>query len=372
MLYMDLDLILHIVILVDAARCAFMMDILDTHHGMPHTVRRESIYDDVIEIYTENLCDILVEFPFRIRYDNEKAIDTGGVSRDMFSSFWEEAYIKHFDGEKLLVPAVQPGMDMHVYSQLGTILSHGFMCCGYLPVRIAFPVIAAILKGPDVIIPERVLLESFIDFLSSHESSKLRAAIVESRTTLTPDMRASLIDILSRFECREMPTSENVQRLVLTVARHIFLGKPLGVLYCLKSGVPKPYNEFWSSYSVEKMFSLYKSLNATTTSVLALMDEPKDMNPAEQRIYNYLVSFVSSLKDDELRMFMRFVTGSSAMVAKPISLTFNHLTGLARRPISHTCGCSLELSLAYSTFPEFELEFSRVLSSEFSWIMDAI
>lgn len=121
-----------------------------------------------------------------------RRLSTRGVSRDMFSSFWKEAYIKHFDGEKLLVPAVQPGMDMHVNSQLGTILSHGFMCCGYLPVRIAFPVIAAILKGPDVIVPERVHLESFIDFLSSHESSKLRAAIVESRTTLTPDMRASL------------------------------------------------------------------------------------------------------------------------------------------------------------------------------------
>ena len=30
-------------------------------------------------------------------------MDTGGVSRDMFSSFWEEAYRKNFDGESLIL-----------------------------------------------------------------------------------------------------------------------------------------------------------------------------------------------------------------------------------------------------------------------------
>ena len=54
-----------------------------------------------------NLYDILKEFPFRIRYEDERAVDTGGVCRDMFSAFWEEAHRKHFDGEKLLVLPMQ-------------------------------------------------------------------------------------------------------------------------------------------------------------------------------------------------------------------------------------------------------------------------
>ena len=37
--------------------------------------------------------------------------------------------MKNFDGEKLLVPAVHPNMDMTVLRLLGTILSHGFMVC---------------------------------------------------------------------------------------------------------------------------------------------------------------------------------------------------------------------------------------------------
>ena len=75
-----------------------MMDNIDTHHGLPRAVRRENIYMDVLEMYQENMEEILGEFPFRVKYENEKACDTGGVCRDMFSSFWEEAYLQHFDG----------------------------------------------------------------------------------------------------------------------------------------------------------------------------------------------------------------------------------------------------------------------------------
>ena len=47
--------------------------------------------------------EILKELPFRVQFKSERAVDTGGVSRDMFSSFWEEAYRKNFDGESLLL-----------------------------------------------------------------------------------------------------------------------------------------------------------------------------------------------------------------------------------------------------------------------------
>ena len=59
---------------------------------------------------------------------------------------WEEAYLKKFDGESLLVPAIHPNTDMASFPILGTVLAHGFMVCGYLPVRIAFPVLAAALQ----------------------------------------------------------------------------------------------------------------------------------------------------------------------------------------------------------------------------------
>lgn len=280
--------------------------------------------------------------------------------------------MKNFDGERLLVPSVNPSVNTDMFGVLGTILTHGFMCCGFLPIRITFPVIAAILLGPDVHIQESILLEAFVDFLCSHESAMLREAFISTQKTssLTADMQSSLIDILSRFGCTEMPTANNLKQLILNVAKHTFLGKPLGLLYKLKSGVPLPYNTFWAKYSVETLYGLYKTLNVTAASVLSVIVEPDNMNTAKKRIFNYILSFICNMKNDELRTLIRFITGSSVLVAKEINVSFNHLTGLARRPISHTCGSNLELSLAYDTFPEFEQEFKTILASEYSWIMD--
>ena len=80
--------------LVDDARLLYMMDEMDTHHGLPRPVKRGSVYNDVMEMYRDAKCGILMEFPFRIRYEDEQAVDTGGVCRDMFSGFWEQAYVK--------------------------------------------------------------------------------------------------------------------------------------------------------------------------------------------------------------------------------------------------------------------------------------
>ena len=84
------------------------------------------------------------EYPFRIAYKHEKAINTGGVSRDFFSAFWEVVYIKDFDGGSTYIPSVHPHADMSHYRVLGSILAHGFMSCGLLPNRLAFPVVACL------------------------------------------------------------------------------------------------------------------------------------------------------------------------------------------------------------------------------------
>ena len=57
-------------------RQTFMCDDVETSQGLTRAFRRDHVYEDVIETYQEN---ILREFPFRVRYDKERAIDTGGV-----------------------------------------------------------------------------------------------------------------------------------------------------------------------------------------------------------------------------------------------------------------------------------------------------
>ena len=66
-----------------------------------------------------------MEIQFRIRYKDSQAVDTGGVARDLFSVFWDIAYLRTFDGGNSLTPTVHPHMDMSIYAVLGSIISHG-------------------------------------------------------------------------------------------------------------------------------------------------------------------------------------------------------------------------------------------------------
>lgn len=106
-----------------------------------------------------------------------------------------------------------------------------------------------------------------------------------------------------------------------------------------------------------------------------MIEEPIFSNSSQERLYGFLYDFVGDMKRDEIRLFLRFVTGSAVYLAKSIQITFNDLCGLARRPISHTCSCTLELPVSYKTRQEFVSEFEEVLreaDNVFAWRMDAI
>jgi len=235
----------------------------------------------------------------------------------MFSGFWLDAYLRAFDGGSELIPAVHPHTDMAIYSVLGTVLSHGFVLSGFLPTHLAFPVVASTAHGPMVAIPDTIIVQSFSDYLSSYDSTVIQEALVLASNLqlkkFADDQLSQLINILSLLGCREMPSPTNLKCLIVEVARHELLIKPLGALYALRSGVR-----------------------------------------------------------DELSDFLDFVTGSSVLVAKYISISFNSLSGLSRRPISHTCSNALELPTTYFTYPELVQELVAVLTSKVMWPMDTL
>ena len=219
----------------------------------------------------------------------------------------------------------------------------------------------------DVCIPDHILSESLMEFLSEHDGTILREALhYEGAPDFPNDLKSKVINIVSKFECSEIPAPSNLKVILLHVAKFQFLVKPLGLLYAMRSGLPIVYHGFWEEFTIEKMFDFYRSLNATPSSVIELIQEPDLTNMAENRVYNYLLSLIGNMKQSELKLFLRFVTGSGVLLHKSIQVSFNSLSGFARRPISHTCDCRLELSVSYSSYPDFENEFLTVLHNELS------
>ena len=90
-------------------------------------------------------------------------------------------------------------------------------------------------------------------------------------------------------------------------------------------------------------------------------------------MFNYLTQYIGRMKVEEVHRFLWFWTGSSVCVNIPLKVIFNGLSGLERRPIAHTCDCKLELSRTYTTFLDFAMEFTTILSQEDNgWNMDGI
>ena len=243
---------------MEAERERYAIDSLDTHHGLPRLVRRNHIFEDVISLYKDNGNDIFKEYPFRIKFMGEKAVDTGGVCRDMFSAFWDIAYDKAFDGVNALIPAVHPQVDMALFPLLWAVFSHGFLSCGFMPIRLSFPTVAAVVLGTSINIPELVLTTSFEDFLSCHDRAVVKEALTgcSSNVSFCDDTVANLVSIFSQFCCRQRPTPQNLRGLIVQMAQHEFVTKPLGALHGLHSGVPIKHLDFWNGFSIERLFAL--------------------------------------------------------------------------------------------------------------------
>ena len=133
----------------------------------------------------------------------------------------------------MLTPAIHPHMDMAIYPVLGTIISHGYISSGFLPIRLSFHTVLSCLKGPGVEMTDFFLLESFMDYVSTLEGTKLHS--VFKSTHFSGEEQSDIVSILIRFGCKEMPTATNLRQVLIQVTKHEFLLAPVGALYALLS-----------------------------------------------------------------------------------------------------------------------------------------
>ena len=181
-------------------------------------------------------------------------------------------------------------VDMSIFPVLGAVLSHGYLACGIILIRLAFPALACSLLGPTIQIPDNIIRDTFVDYVSCYEGEVLKEAFSsikggECGSSFSATLAYKLTSILSRFGCRQNPTPVNINCLVSEVAHHEFMVKPLGAVYAINSGIPTQHKPFWKKISVGQLYSLYKD---TPTKVLEMLVEPEEMNSARDRVFGDL------------------------------------------------------------------------------------
>ncbi len=340
--------------------------------GIVHEVDRNEIFQDVVDLYTDG--GIVGEYPIFVQYKGEKGIDDGGLRRDMYTAFWDKTYSLLFEGAKTLVPMVHPQITMSYYSILGRIISHGYLATGILPDRIALPTLLMILFGPDVCISTTIMMDSFMDFISATERQIMKMALktTSSGNHFPPKLLNELTSVLSRFGCRQIPKPSSLIHEVERLATYEFCTKPAAAITLMNSGLA--FRDFWTRKHPDDVYSLHSRLAASSSKIISIMDIGSS-NPSEERVGDYLTTMLGNMPVESLRLFLRFVTGASVLITSKITVTFNNLSGLGRRPIAHTCSYLLELPTSYANYDDFATEFKAILSStenEFAWRMDAV
>lgn len=61
-------------------------------------VSRDNIFNDVIHLYED--VTFHLHYPMEIEFRGESGFDLGGVQRDLFTSFWEKAYMRFLKDQK--------------------------------------------------------------------------------------------------------------------------------------------------------------------------------------------------------------------------------------------------------------------------------
>ena len=117
-----------------------------------------------------------------------------------------------------------------------------------------------------------------------------------------------MLSLLSHFNSRQLPTQLKFQQMVGQVASYEFLSKPSAMM---PSGVPAQHKPFWEGVGVSALYSIYQAQSASHGTVLKMLEDAVGNDANQERILGYLRQFVGSMGSDDLRNFLRFVTGSS-------------------------------------------------------------
>ena len=139
--------------------------------------------------------------------------------------------------------------------------------------------------GPTLAIPSSIIVESFTDYVSDLERQTLKAALASS-TPFSSALTSDLVNVLSRFGCRQIPTYLNLQTLVEQAARCEFCVKPAAALALVHSGIPNNHKAFWENMSASDLHALYYCLSVSPSKVISMLEICPPTNDLESRVTN--------------------------------------------------------------------------------------
>ena len=191
-----------------------------------------------------------------------------------FSAFWEEAYLRHFDGSSVLAPIVHAGLDISLTPHTW---SYSFTWVSCLWVPTSSYCIPNTCSNPPW---------CWCNYYSWHPPRHIQgwshacrpegccSCNQHNKGQLTQDLTSKLVDIFSHFDCLQMPTATNILKLCECTGSYVYIQRPYAAINEVRKGIPQEHFPFWSAKGVRGLYGLYIALTATPSKVLEKLDEP--------------------------------------------------------------------------------------------------
>ena len=288
----------------------------------------------------------------------EAAEDGGGVTRDILCEFWNAFYEESTLGNNFKVPFLRHDYGKKEWQSIANIIVFGWRTVGYFPIQMSDVFMQHCLYG----VHKSDITTSFLMYLPENDSNILKSAL-DNFDSVEMD---ELLDVLQDHAVKTMPKRNNLKQIVEEIGHKELIQVPMYVIDCWY-----PILKRMTGINEEKLDSLYKNLLPTNRKALNILKFPEILSADENQVSNHLRRFVRELDPCTLRKFLRFCTGSDLLINNSVEIAFVNVTGLARRPMAHTCSCLLELPKFYENFPQFRKEFLSVLNANI-WVMEII
>ena len=156
----------------------------------------------------------ILKTDLKFKVIDEKGQDEDGVSREVYTIFWQQFIESCSEGEHARVAAIFPDLGLEEWQAVGRILAKDFIDCNVFPLRLAQAfVIALFFDQSDV--NSETLLDSFLLFLNATDRDVISRALSGK---MNEEDNGDLIDILDHKSGHSLPTPETMKSTILQTA----------------------------------------------------------------------------------------------------------------------------------------------------------
>ncbi|KAK1897575.1 UDP-N-acetylmuramoyl-L-alanyl-D-glutamate--26-diaminopimelate ligase [Dissostichus eleginoides] len=180
--------------------------------------RRVNIVQDVLNVFMDPK---VMEVQLIMELINEKALDGEGVSREVYSAFWE-LFLQQCEGEDERVPRLRPDYSEKEWQAVGVSS-----------------------------VDEELLMMSFLRYLSVTERESVEKVLEGNLEEIDEE---DLLDLFSRMGSHCLPSKDKIRAAIVVMAHKALLQEPKFIIDCFHSSIHNAVPRLLTKESIMELY----------------------------------------------------------------------------------------------------------------------